>query len=142
MAEPFSFIELVSKEELLRSADVISPAQPAGDLARAVGESETARHEAHRVFDERHRGGVDRSERRPGKSAGGRLERGGCCDVFKPRSQRRRINVVLRLRNFIATPHMAWYSEQASGTCALSLRRELVRAVKGEKHRYCLNGIS
>jgi hypothetical protein len=37
---------------------------------------------------------------------------------------------------------MAWYSEQASRDLCVKLAEELVRAVKGEKLRYCLNGIS
>lgn len=43
------------------------------------------------------------------------------------------------LDNFIATPHMAWYSEQASSDLKRKLAEECVRAMNGETLKYQLN---
>ena len=47
------------------------------------------------------------------------------------------------LKNFYCTPHMAWYSEQASRDMKTKLAEEMVRAVKGEplRNRISCSGI-
>lgn len=48
-------------------------------------------------------------------------------------------NPLLQLSNFIASPHMAWYSEESSSDLKRKLAEEVVRAMKGEKLHYQLN---
>lgn len=48
-------------------------------------------------------------------------------------------NPLIGLDNVIATPHMAWYSEEASVDLKRKLAQECVRAIRGEKLRCQLN---
>ena len=49
-------------------------------------------------------------------------------------------NPLLKLDNFLASPHMAWYSEEASSDLKRKLAEEVVRGMKGEALKYQLNG--
>lgn len=49
-------------------------------------------------------------------------------------------NPLLQLDNFLASPHMAWYSEEASSDLKRKLAEEVVRALNGEALKYQLNG--
>lgn len=49
-------------------------------------------------------------------------------------------NPLLKLDNFLASPHMAWYSEESSSDLKRKLAEEVVRAMKGEPLKYQLNG--
>lgn len=49
-------------------------------------------------------------------------------------------NPLLQLSNFLASPHMAWYSEEAASDLKRKVAEEVVRAMKGEKLLYQLNG--
>jgi D-3-phosphoglycerate dehydrogenase len=140
MAEPFSFIELVSKEELLRSADVISLHSPLETSRGAVGESELRGMKPTAYLMNVTRGGVVDEDALVKALAEGWIA-GAACDVFTAEPAPAD-HPLFAFENFIATPHMAWYSEQASRDLCVKLAEELVRAVKGEKLRYCLNGIS
>jgi len=46
---------------------------------------------------------------------------------------------LLQLDNVLATPHMAWYSEQSSSDLKRKLAEECVRFMKGEPLKYRLN---
>lgn len=48
-------------------------------------------------------------------------------------------NPLIGLDNFIATPHMAWYSEQASSDLKRKLAEECARYLNGEPLKYQLN---
>ena len=48
-------------------------------------------------------------------------------------------NPLLQLENFLASPHMAWYSEESSSDLKRKLAEEVVRAMKGEELHYQLN---
>jgi len=48
-------------------------------------------------------------------------------------------NPLLGLDNVLATPHMAWYSEQASSDLKRKLAEECIRFMKGEELKYRLN---
>lgn len=48
-------------------------------------------------------------------------------------------NPLLKLDNFLASPHMAWYSEEASSDLKRKLAEEVVRGMKGEELNYQLN---
>lgn len=48
-------------------------------------------------------------------------------------------NPLLKLDNFLASPHMAWYSEEASSDLKRKLAEEVVRGMKGEELKYQLN---
>lgn len=63
---------------------------------------------------------------------------GAACDTFE-KEPTPAGNPLLQLDNFIATPHMAWYSEQASLDLKRKVAEECVRALKGEALRYQLN---
>ena len=63
---------------------------------------------------------------------------GAACDVLlqePPKSE----NKLLKCNSFLCTPHMAWYSEQASSDLKTKLAQEIVRALRGEKLHYMLN---
>ena len=63
---------------------------------------------------------------------------GAACDTFE-KEPTPADNPLLQLDNFIATPHMAWYSEQASLDLKRKVAEECIRALKGEALRYQLN---
>lgn len=63
---------------------------------------------------------------------------GAACDTFE-KEPTPADNPLLQLDNFIATPHMAWYSEQASLDLKRKVAEECIRALKGEPLRYQLN---
>lgn len=48
-------------------------------------------------------------------------------------------NKLFELENYIATPHMAWYSEEAAHELNLKAAQEAVRFLKGEKVHYPIN---
>jgi len=48
-------------------------------------------------------------------------------------------NPLLQLDNFLASPHMAWYSEEASSDLKRKLAEEVVRAMNNEPLHYQLN---
>lgn len=48
-------------------------------------------------------------------------------------------NPLLQLDQFLASPHMAWYSEEASSDLKRKLAEEVVRAMNGEELHYQLN---
>ena len=63
---------------------------------------------------------------------------GAACDVFSPEPIARD-NPLLTLENFLATPHIAWYSEQA----ALDLERKVAEeAVRGALDQPLLNVVN
>ena len=63
---------------------------------------------------------------------------GAACDTFE-KEPTPADNPLLQLDNFIASPHMAWYSEQASLDLKRKVAEECIRALKGEALRYQLN---
>lgn len=63
---------------------------------------------------------------------------GAACDTFE-QEPTPADTPLLQLDNFIATPHMAWYSEQASLDLKRKVAEECIRALKGEALRYQLN---
>lgn len=63
---------------------------------------------------------------------------GAACDTFE-QEPTPADNPLLQLDNFIASPHMAWYSEQASQDLKRKVAEECVRALTGQPLRYQLN---
>lgn len=63
---------------------------------------------------------------------------GAACDTWVEEPTAKD-NPLLGLDNFIATPHMAWYSEQAAEDLKRKLAEECVRALNGQPLRSQLN---
>ncbi|MGN7309328.1 NAD(P)-dependent oxidoreductase, partial [Bacillus subtilis] len=51
-------------------------------------------------------------------------------------------NPLFKHENFICTPHMAWYSEQAFDELKRKVAEQVVSALKGEKPAYQVNKIN
>lgn len=63
---------------------------------------------------------------------------GAACDTFE-KEPTPADNPLLQLDTFIASPHMAWYSEHSSLDLKRKVAEECIRALKGEPLRYQLN---
>ena len=63
---------------------------------------------------------------------------GAACDTWE-KEPTNADNPLLQLDNFIATPHMAWYSEESSKDLKRKVAEELLRALNGEPLAHQLN---
>ena len=63
---------------------------------------------------------------------------GAACDVLSKKPPTGD-HPLFKFDNFICTPHMAWYSEQASSDLKTKLAEEMVRYLKGEPLRNQIN---
>ncbi len=131
------FVELVALDELLKSSDVISLHSPLETSRSAISAAELRLMKPTAYLINVTRGGVV-DENALEQALEEKWIAGAACDVFVTEPLPRE-HPLLRFENFLATPHMAWYSEQASHELCRKLAEELVRGLKGEPPRYCLN---
>ena len=131
------FVELVSFEDLLRSSDVISLHSPLETSRSAISEKELKMMKPSAYLVNVTRGGVV-DEQALATALKEHWIAGAACDTFvhEPLSKE---DPLLQIPEFLATPHMAWYSEQAASDLKRKLAEELVRSVSHEPLQYCLN---
>lgn len=131
------WIELMDFEEVLSSVDVLSLHSPLESSRGAIGEKELSLMKKGSFLVNVTRGGVVQEKALYEALKSGHLA-GAACDVFECEPPQKD-NPLIGLDNFIASPHMGWYSEQAALDLKVKLAEELCRAVKGEPLKYCLN---
>ncbi len=133
-----NFIEVVSEEELLRRADVISlhcALTPAN--AGFMNQETFARMKPGAKLINVARGGLVNEEDLAAALVSGRLGGAGidvtCTEPLVTDSPLR------AAPNILITPHMSWYSEEAANDLKRKCAEEGVRAVRGEKLRCPVN---
>jgi len=124
------YIEIVELDELLRTADVISIHTPLETSRGLITETELQKMKRSAYLINVSRGGII-IEKDLEKALENGWISGAACDVFinEPPVG---IHPLYRFDNFICTPHMAWYSEQASSDMKIKLAEEMVRFLSGE----------
>ena len=130
--------QLMSLEELLRTSDVISLHAPlSADNGGCVSATQLAMMKPESFLINVSRGGlVDEADLYDALSR--KAIAGAAIDTWQ-KEPATTDNPLIGLDNVIATPHMAWYSEEASIDLKRKLAQECVRAIKGEELRCQLN---
>lgn len=128
--KPPEYIEMTDLETLLRTADVVSIHTPLETSRNLIGERELALMKPSAYLINVSRGGiVDEAALENALRRG--VIAGAACDVLAEEPPFG-IHPLAKLDNFIGTPHMAWYSEQASSDLKRKLAEGMVRYVQGK----------
>lgn len=134
-----SFIEFVEFEELIKQADIISIHCPSDNAMNLFNGSVFEKMKPTSYLINVSRGGIVDEDALYEALASYKIA-GAALDV----SVKEPINSnspLLSLEQFICTPHMAWYSEQAAQELKRKVAEEAVRYVKNEKLHYPVNKI-
>lgn len=134
-----SFIEFVEFEQLVTQADIISIHCPSDQAMNLINESVLKRMKPTSYLINVSRGGIVDEHALYEALASNHIA-GAALDV----SVKEPITTdspLLTLENFICTPHMAWYSEQAAQELKRKVAEEAVRYVKNERLHYPVNQI-
>lgn len=132
------YVQLVTADRLFSECHVISLHMPLSkENSGCVKKAQLEKMRPDAVLINVSRGGlVDEADLYEALKAG-KLG-GAACDTWQ-KEPVAKDNPLLTLDNFIATPHMAWYSEQASADLKRKLAEECIRALKGEPVKYQIN---
>ena len=135
--KPPEYIELMELEALLAVSDIVSIHTPLETSRGLIGEKELRSMKPTSYLINVSRGGiVDEAALYKALKQG--WIAGAACDVLckEPPAQ---TPPLFELENFICTPHMAWYSQQASSDMKTKLAEEMVRFLRGEPLRSQVN---
>lgn len=132
-----SFIEFVEFEQLIEQADIISIHCPSDDAINLFDKDVFEKMKATSYLINVSRGGIVDEEALykalvSSEIAGAALD----VTVKEPIDSH---SPLLTLEQFICTPHMAWYSEQAAQELKRKVAQEAVRYVKNEGLHYPVN---
>lgn len=130
------YIEMVPLEELLTCADFISIHMPLETSRNLIGNEEMKKMKPTACLINVSRGGIIDENALYRALTEGWIA-GAACDVLEtepPSSD----HPLFGCKNFICTPHMAWYSEEASVDLKTKLAEELVRFMDGKPLRNLL----
>ena len=125
------FMTPVSLEELLRESDIISIHCPLDNNRDLISLEELKMMKESAYLINVSRGGIINEDDLL-YALENELIAGAACDVFtkEPIDSQ---SPLLKLDNFISTPHIAWYSEESSRELARKVAEEAVRAGKGQE---------
>lgn len=134
------FVEQVSLEEVLKQSDIISIHSSLNEQTmNLIGKKEFAMMKPSAYIINVARGGIinedallDALENKKIAGAGIDVVKAEHLDKDSP---------LLKYKNLIVSPHMAWYSEEAALDLKRKAAEEAVRFVKGEKVHYPINKI-
>ena len=130
------FVQMTSLEDLLKQSDIISLHCPLESSRNLIGEPQLRAMKETAYLINVSRGGII-DEAALEQALENHWIAGAACDVL---AQEPPVNScpLLRFENYIGTPHMAWYSLQASRDLKRKLAEELVRYLDGETLLYKL----
>lgn len=139
-SKELSFIEFVTFDELIQQSDVISIHCPPDHAMNLFNQEVFSRMKNHAYLINVSRGGIIDEEALyhaliEQEIAGAALD----VAVKEPIDQASRL---LTLDQFICTPHMAWYSEQAAKELKRKVAEEAVRYVQGQSLHYPVNKLN
>jgi D-3-phosphoglycerate dehydrogenase len=138
--ERYAFVEMTSLETLLAESDVVSVHCPLETARNLIGKPQLKMMKPTAYLINVARGGIVNEGALEKALAGGWIA-GAACDVLV-REPPVGIHPLLRLENFIGTPHIAWYSVQSSKDLKRKLAEEIVRYLNGQTPLYCLNALN
>ena len=130
-------VTMVSFEQLLQEADIISLHTPLETSRNLIGERELKQMKQDAYLVNVSRGGII-NEQALVRALREKWIAGAGLDVFE-KEPIGIDNPLLAFENVICSPHMAWYSEQASVDLKRKLAEEVVRYLDGEPLQYRLN---
>ncbi|WP_432748181.1 C-terminal binding protein [Pectinatus frisingensis] len=131
------FIKVVPLEELIRQADVISLHIPADGNKNLFDKAAFKKMKKSAVLLNVARGGIINEDDLYEALKNGEIGGAGVdCVSDEPMNSGSRL---FELDNYIATPHMAWYSEEAARELKCKAAEEAVRFLNGEKIHYPVN---
>ncbi len=131
------FVEFVSLEELIKTSDVISIHCPSDNAMNLIGEKELRDMKESAYLVNVSRGGIV-DEVALDKALSEGWIAGAAIDVVlqEPLALD---SPLFKHENFLCTPHMAWYSEEAALELKRKVAEETVRFAKGEEIHYPVN---
>lgn len=137
----FSFIELMSEEEVLKNADILSlHCGLNADNAKMMNAKTFAMMKDGAFLINVARGGLVNEDDLAAALTSGKLGGAGidvtCAEPLPMDSPLR------KAPNIVITPHMAWYSVEAASDLKRKCAEEAVRGVKGEKPRCPVNKLA
>lgn len=124
------FMEHVEMDELLSQADIISIHCPLDGNHDLINYTQLTRMKKNAFLVNVSRGGIVNEEALYRALKEG-LIAGAACDVFK-NEPLKKDNPLLSLDNFIATSHIAWYSEESCVDLERKVAEEAARGALGE----------
>lgn len=119
------YMEMVSLDELLKRADIISIHCPLDGNRDLISSAELKKMKKSAYLVNVSRGGIINETALYQALKNGEIA-GAACDVFSPEPVAKD-NPLLLLDNFLATPHIAWYSEQAAYDLEYKVAEEAAR---------------
>jgi D-3-phosphoglycerate dehydrogenase len=130
-------VAMVSFQQLLKEADIISLHTPLETSRGLIGLEELKQMKKNAILINVSRGGII-DEQALVRALSEHWIAGAGLDVFE-KEPVGADNPLLEFDNVIFSPHMAWYSEQASVDLKRKLAEEVVRYLDGEPLQYRLN---
>lgn len=130
-------VEMVSLDRLIEESDMISVHSPLETSKDLIGEAELKRVKKNAFVVNVSRGGIV-NENALVKALQEGWIAGAGLDVFE-KEPMPKDHPLLSFDNFVCSPHMAWYSEQASVDLKRKLAEEITRYINGEPLKYRLN---
>lgn len=139
LKEQYDFIEFVSFEDVLINSDVISIHCPSENAHHLFDKEALSKMKCTAYLVNVSRGGII-DEAALLEALQNKQIAGAALDVFseEPISSS---HPLLKFDNFLLTPHMAWYSEQAAEELKRKVAEEAVRYVNGKNVHYPVNTI-
>lgn len=130
-------VEMVTLDQLLRESDMISVHSPLETSKNLIDEAELKKMKKNAYIVNVARGSIINEDALI-KALKKDWIAGAGLDVFEKEPLAKN-HPLLAFDNFVCSPHMAWYSEQASVDLKRKLAEELVRYINGEPLKYRLN---
>lgn len=124
------FVEMVSMDKLLKEADIISIHCPLDGNKGLISEEQLNAMKKSSYIINVSRGGII-NESDLYNALKNNIIAGAACDVFMPEPIDSS-NPLLTLDNFVVSPHIAWYSEQASEDLQRKVAEEAARGGLGQ----------
>lgn len=132
-----AFIKALPLEEVIMQADIISLHIPADGNKNLFNKDVFKKMKKTAILLNVARGGIINEDDLYDALKSGEIGGAGIdCVANEPMNPG---NKLFELDNYIATPHMAWYSEEAAQELKRKVAEEAVRFLKGEKVHYPIN---
>ena len=133
------FVEYKSFEDLLTESDVISIHCPLDRAQNLIGADELKKMKNNAYLINVSRGGIINEEALEQALVNKDIA-GAAVDVLE-KEPVAKDHPILKLDNFLCTPHMGWYSEQAAVELKEKVALEAVRFLQGEPVHYPVNDL-
>ncbi|TCS80125.1 C-terminal binding protein [Pectinatus cerevisiiphilus] len=132
-----AFIKALPLEEVIMQADIISLHIPADGNKNLFNKDVFKKMKKTAILLNVARGGIINEDDLYDALKSGEIGGAGIdCVANEPMNPG---NKLFKLDNYIATPHMAWYSEESAQELNRKVAEEAVRFLKGEKVHYPIN---